>query len=57
MSVLYTGTTFNFYINGQPIGSATDSNTPTISNGWLGLCADSGSVKFQTAQDYKATGS
>ena len=51
MSVLYTGTTFTFYINGQQIGSATDSNTPAISSGWYGLCVDGGSATFQSAAE------
>jgi serine/threonine protein kinase len=64
MSVLYTGSTFTFYINGQPIGSATDSatpgsgtpgtTTPAISSGWYGLCVDGGEVSFRSAQNKSA---
>ena len=57
LSVLYSGTMFTFYINGQQIGSATDSNTPAISSGWYGLCVDGGSATFQSAENEKAAGS
>jgi serine/threonine protein kinase len=57
MSVLYIGTTFTFYINGQQIGTITDSSTNAISGGWYGLCVDGGSATFQSAQNYKAAGS
>jgi serine/threonine protein kinase len=56
MSVLYTGSTFTFYINGQTIGSATDSGTPAISSGWYGLCVDGGEVSFRSAQNRSAAG-
>jgi serine/threonine protein kinase len=57
MSVLYTGTTFTFYINGQQIGTITDSSANAISSGWYGLCVDGGNATFQSAQNYKAAGS
>jgi serine/threonine protein kinase len=57
MSVLYTGTTFTFYINGQQIGTIADSSPNAISSGWYGLCVDGGSATFQSAQNYKAAGS
>jgi tRNA A-37 threonylcarbamoyl transferase component Bud32 len=69
MSVLYTGSTFTFYINGQAIGSVSDSGTPgsgtpgsgtpgsgatAITSGWYGLCVDGGQVSFRSAQNQKA---
>jgi serine/threonine protein kinase len=66
MSVLYSGSTFTFYINGRMIGSATDpattgsgtpgSGTPVISSGWYGLCVDGGQVSFRSAQSQKVAG-
>ncbi|PWT78552.1 MAG: hypothetical protein C5B60_01005 [Chloroflexi bacterium] len=56
MSVLYTGSAFTFYINGQSIGTATDSGTPAISNGWYGLCVDGGTASFRSAQNRSAAG-
>jgi hypothetical protein len=53
IGVLYSGTNFNFYINGQPIGSAADSLTPAISSGWYGDCVDGGAVSFRAAQVYR----
>jgi hypothetical protein len=55
IGVLYSGTTFNFYINGQPIGNATDSLTPAIASGWYGACVDGGTVSFRSGQDYNAS--
>jgi hypothetical protein len=56
MSVLYTGSTFTFYINGQTIGTAADSATPVISSGWYGLCVDGGEVSFRSAENSSAAG-
>jgi tRNA A-37 threonylcarbamoyl transferase component Bud32 len=57
MGVLYSGNTFNFYVNGRPIGNATDSNTLAINSGWYGACVDGGMVAFRSAQDYKSSAS
>jgi hypothetical protein len=54
MSVLYTGSTFTFYINGHTIGSATDPATPAISSGWYGLCVEGGEVSFRSAENRSA---
>lgn len=51
IGVLYAGNTFDFYINGQHIGTASDSLTP-IASGWYGNCVDGGTVSFRSAQDY-----
>ncbi|MGO8950885.1 MAG: protein kinase domain-containing protein [Ktedonobacterales bacterium] len=52
MSVLYSGNTFTFYINGQSVGTASDTNTPAISSGWYGLCVDGGTASFRAAQEF-----
>ncbi len=52
IGVLYAGNTFNFYINGQHIGTASDSLTPAIASGWYGACVDGGTDSFRSAQDY-----
>src|SRR5262249_304415 len=41
LGILYKGKTFTFYINGQPVGSDTDT---TFSTGGFGLCVDHGAT-------------
>ena len=52
MSVLYVGNTFTFYINGNNVGTATDTTAPAISKGWYGLCVLEGSSSFRSAQNW-----
>lgn len=52
VGVLYNVGSFTFYINGQSIGTASDS---TYTSGWLSLCADGGPVAVKDALLYKAS--
>jgi hypothetical protein len=56
MSVLYIGSTFTLYINGQMIDTETDPGTPAISSGWYGLCVDEGTASFRSAQNQNTAG-
>ena len=62
MGVLYQGSHFTLYINGQTVGSATDPTAnaqvratpaspaappPALTSGWFGICVDGGAATFR----------
>jgi hypothetical protein len=47
LGVAFKGSQLTFYVNGQQIGTATDSSFTT---GWTGICAWQGSSSFRDAQ-------
>ncbi|HEX6799243.1 MAG TPA: protein kinase [Ktedonobacterales bacterium] len=54
VGVLFSQGSFTLYINGQQIGTASDS---TITSGWLSLCAQSGPVAVKDALLYPGSSS
>ncbi|HKT38327.1 MAG TPA: hypothetical protein VJR48_08135, partial [Ktedonobacterales bacterium] len=51
LGVLYNGSTFDLYINGNKIGTAADPDK-SFSKGWMSLCAQNSPVTFQNALLY-----
>ena len=49
LGVRYQGSQIGLYVNGQPLVTATDS---TFNQGWVGMCADQGTVGFSNLEVY-----
>jgi hypothetical protein len=53
LGILYHSHSFTLYVNGVPVGTATDL---TYTTGGFGICADQGSVTFRDAQVFPLAG-